>query len=157
MNELPPAARALDEMHISYRLFRHSIPIHSLEQAARERNHLPDQVVRSIVFRVAKDKFVMVLIAGERQVAWQVLRHHLGQSRLTMATETEVLQATGAPRGGVSPLGLPHPMRILADESVFAHAEISLGSGARGTALIMSSGDLKRALGSAEVGRFAVE
>ena len=155
MNELPPAARALGEMNIPYRLFRHAHPIHSLEEAARERNHRPDQVVRSIVFRVAKDEFVMVLIAGERQVAWQTLRHHLGQSRLTMASETEVLQATGAPRGGVSPLGLPHPMKILADESIFAHEEISLGSGVRGTALIMLSSDLRRALGDVEVGQFA--
>ena len=155
VNDLPPAARALDQMHIPYRLFRHSNPIHSLEQAARERNHLPDQVVRSIVFRVTKDEFVMVLVAGERQVAWQTLRRHLGQSRLTMASEAEVLQATGAERGGVSPFGLPRPMRILADESVFAHEEISLGSGVRGTALIISSADLKRALGNIEVGRFA--
>jgi Cys-tRNA(Pro)/Cys-tRNA(Cys) deacylase len=155
MNELPPAARALDTMHIPYRLFRHSNPIHSLEQAARERNHLPDQVVRSIVFRVAKGEFVMVLVAGERQVAWQTLRRYLGQSRLTMATEAEVLQATGAERGGVSPLGLPQPMRILADESVFAHKEISLGSGVRGIALIIASDDLKRALGTIEVGHLA--
>ncbi len=155
MSDLPPAARALDEMSIPYRLFRHSNPIHSVEQAARERNHLPDQVVRSIVFRVAPDEFVMVLVAGERQVAWQTLRRHLGQSRLTLASEAEVLQATGAPRGGVSPFGLPRPMRILVDESVFAHAEISLGSGVRGTALIMASADLKRALASVEVGQFA--
>ncbi len=155
MNDLPPAARALDDMNIPYRLFRHTGPIQSLEQAAQERNQLPEQVVRSIVFRVAKEDLIMVLIAGDRQVAWPTLRRHLGQSRLTMATEAEVLQMTGAERGGVSPLGLPKPMRILVDENVFAHPEISLGSGVRGTAAIMSSADLKRALGNIEIGRFA--
>ena len=154
-NEITPAARVLDGMNISYRLFRHPGPVQSLEQAAVERNQLPDQIVRSIVFRVAKDDYVMVLIAGKRQVAWPVLRKHLGQSRITMASETEVLENTGAERGGVSPLGLPRPMRILADESVFVHAEISLGSGVRGTTVIMSSVDLRRALGDAEIGSFA--
>ena len=157
MNDLPPVARALDRLKIPYRLFRHAGPVHSLEQAAAERKQLPDQIVRSIVFRVAKDNYVMVLIAGDRQVAWAILRKHLGQSRLTMATEAEVLQTTGAERGGVSPLGLPQPMRVLVDASVFAHEEISLGSGVPGTTVIMLSADLRRALGDVESGHFAEE
>ena len=155
MTDLPPVARALDQLNIPYRLFRHPGPIHSLEQAARERNQSPDQVVRSIVFRVAKDDYVMVLIAGDRQVSWPALRRHLVQSRLTMANEEEVLKATGYERGAVSPFGLPRPMRILVDDSVFVHGEVSLGSGIRGTAIVMSSVDLKRALGEVEVGQFA--
>ena len=99
MENLPPVALALDQLQIPYRLFTHPGPIHSLEQAARERGHLPDQVVRSIVFRVGKADFVMVLIAGDRQVAWPTLRKYLGQSRLTMATEAEVKAATGYERG----------------------------------------------------------
>ncbi len=151
MIDLPPVARALDELHIPYRLFVHSGPVHLLEQAARERQQLSDQVIRSIVFRLGKDEFLMVLIAGDRQIAWPALRRYLGQSRLTMATEDEVRRVTGYERGAVAPLGLPRPMRILVDESVFTHEEISLGSGARGTAVIMTSSDLRRALGSVEI------
>ena len=154
MDNPPPVALALDQLHLPYRLFTHPGPIHSLEQAALERGHLPDQVVRSIVFRVGKDDFVMVLIAGDRQVAWPTLRKHLGQSRLTMATEAEVKAATGYERGAVAPFGLPRQMRILVDTSVFVHAEISLGSGVRGTAVIMQSADLRQALGEVEVGSF---
>ena len=153
--ELPPAARALERLNVPYRLFRHPGPVQSLEQAAAERNQLPDQIIRSIVFRVSKDDYVMVLIAGHRQVAWPMLRKHLGQSRITMANEAEVLSSTGAERGGVSPLGLPRPMRTLADASVFGHTEISLGSGVRGTTVIMSSADLRHVLGDAEIGSFA--
>lgn len=155
MTDLPPVARALDQLNIPYRLFRHPGPVHSLEQAARERNQSPDQVVRSIVFRVAKDDYVMVLIAGDRQVSWPALRRHLVQSRLTMANEEEVLKAIGYERGAVSPFGLPRPMRTLVDDSVFVHAEISLGSGVRGVAIILSSADLKRTLGEVEIGQFA--
>lgn len=154
MESSPPVALALDQLHIPYRLFTHPGPIHSLEQAARERGHQPDQVVRSIVFRVGKDDFIMVLIAGDRQVAWPTLRKHLSQSRLTMATEAEVKAATGYERGAVAPFGLPRPMRILVDTSVFAHAEISLGSGVRGTTVILQSADLRQALGEVEVGSF---
>lgn len=154
MDKQSPVALALDRLQLPYRLFTHPGPIHSLAQAAHERGQQPDQVVRSIVFRVGKDEFVMVLIAGDRQVAWPTLRKHLGQSRLTMATEAEVKAATGYERGAVSPLGLPRPMRILIDDSVFAHTEISLGSGVRGTTVIMQSADLRQALGEVEVGSF---
>jgi Cys-tRNA(Pro)/Cys-tRNA(Cys) deacylase len=136
---------------VAYRLFVHEGPVHSLEQAARERNQRPDQVIRSIVFRVGKDEFLMVLMAGDRQIAWPALRRYLDQSRLTLATEAEVRAVTGYERGAVAPFGLPQPMRILVDESVFTHEEISLGSGLRGTAVIMSSHDLRRALEPVEI------
>jgi Cys-tRNA(Pro)/Cys-tRNA(Cys) deacylase len=151
MTELPPVARALAERRIPYRLFVHTGPVHSLEQAAHERNQLPDQVIRSIVFRVGKDEFLMALMAGNRQISWPALRRYLGQSRLTLATEDEVRSVTGYERGAVAPFGLPRPLRILVDESVFAHAEVSLGSGVRGTAVIMTSIDLRQALGDVEI------
>src|SRR3970282_1667093 len=155
MPDSTPVARALAALNIPYRLFRHSGSVHSLEQAARERGQSPDQVVRSIVFRVGQGEDVMVLVAGARQVSWPALRRYLGQSRLTLASEAEVLAATGYERGAVSPFGLPAPMRILMDESVLAHEEISLGAGVRGITILLRSADLKWALPEAEVGRYA--
>ena len=150
-----PATRALDARQILYRFFRHPGQVRSLEQAAQERSQKPEQVVRSIVFRLHQDDFVMVLIAGSRQVSWPALRTYLGQSRLTTATEQEVLSATGYPVGAVSPLGLPAPMRILVDESVLQHEEISIGSGERHTTIILRSNDLVAAIGLVSIGRFA--
>ncbi len=151
MIDPPPVARALDELHVPYRLFVHAGPVHSLEQAARERGQQPDQVIRSIVFRLGKAEFLMALMAGERQVAWPALRRYVGQSRLTMATEDEVRSITGYERGAVAPFGHPQPLRILADPGIFMPEEISLGSGVRGTAIILTSNDLRRALGNVEI------
>jgi prolyl-tRNA editing enzyme YbaK/EbsC (Cys-tRNA(Pro) deacylase) len=72
-----------------------------------------------------------------------------------MATEDEVRSVTGYERGAVAPFGLPQPLRILVDTSVFTYEEISLGSGVRGTAVIMTSLDLRRALGNGEVVRLS--
>ncbi len=96
----------------------------------------------------------MVLVAGDRQISWPVLRKHLGQSRLTLASQEEVLTVTGYQLGAVSPFGLPQPIPILVDESVFAQEEISLGSGVRGTAVILRTADLLRALTTYERGNF---
>lgn len=138
-------------MGIAHRIFRHPGPIRSLEQAAEERGQRPEQVVRSLLFRLAEDEFVMVLIAGPDQVSWRALRHYLGESRLTMASRQEVLAVTGYELGAVAPFGLPQPVRILVDESVPAEEEISLGSGVRGTTIILRSADLLEALGEVEM------
>ncbi len=150
-----PVTDALDKLGIPYRFFRHPGPVHSLEQAAEERGQRPGQVVRSIVFRLAKDSFVMVLVAGPQQLSWPALRTYLGQSRLSMASEAEVLAATGYQIGSVSPFGLPSPMRVLVDRSVLAEEEISIGSGVRSTTVIMRREDLLKALGQVEMGEFA--
>ena len=58
---------------------------------------------------------------------------------------------TGYKLGAVSPFGLPSPLRILVDESVFKPVEISIGSGERGLTVILRSEDLKNALGDVEI------
>jgi Cys-tRNA(Pro) deacylase len=156
-NVTTPVSQALEALNIPYRLFQHPGPVSSLEQAAEERQQQPEQVIRSIVFRLAKNEYVMVLMAGPQQISWTALRQYIGRSRLTMAKPEEVRHVTGYELGAVAPFGLPQPMRILADESVFALDEISLGSGVRGTTLIMKSSDLRRALGDVEIVQFGGE
>jgi prolyl-tRNA editing enzyme YbaK/EbsC (Cys-tRNA(Pro) deacylase) len=153
-DDLTPVGRALTAMHVPHREFRHPGPVHSLEQAARERGQRPEQVVRSIVFRLAADTYAMVLVGGSAQVSWPALRSYLGQSRLTTASEEELLAATGYSRGAVAPFGLPTPMRTLLDRGVLSEDEVSLGSGVRGTTIILRTGDLLAALGDVEVGDF---
>ncbi len=155
MVTITPAARALDALGIPYRVFEHARTPTSLDDAAQARGQDPMQVVRSIVFRLAEAEFVMVLMAGPGQISWKAIRAALGVSRMTMATEEEVLAETGFVRGAVTPLGLQRPMHILADENVFEPEEVSLGSGVRGVAIIMKSIDLKKALNGVEIGQFS--
>lgn len=154
MTDHPPVALFLLERNIPHRIFRHSNQVTSLEQAAAERNQLPDQVIRSIVFRMGEGRFVMVLAAGGGQVSWPELRRYLGQSRISMASEEEVLAATGYRIGTVAPLGLATPLRILADEAVFRPAKISIGSGERNVGIILASADLRQLLPDLEIGPF---
>jgi prolyl-tRNA editing enzyme YbaK/EbsC (Cys-tRNA(Pro) deacylase) len=151
MNPIPPVSQTLTEMGIPHRVFRHLGPLRSLEQAAEERSQRPNQVVRSILFRLSNDEYVMVLIAGSGQIDWKTLRHYLGVSRLSMASREQVLEVTGYPLGAVTPFGLPHPIRILVDRSVQAESEISLGSGLHSVGIIMQSADLLLALGEVEL------
>jgi Cys-tRNA(Pro)/Cys-tRNA(Cys) deacylase len=155
--EKPPASIALEKLNIPHRVFRHERHIESFEQAAADRKQRPEQIVRSILFQVRPEEFVMVLMAGRVQVDWKKLRRYVGRSRLRMATEDEVLEVTGYRTGTVSPFGLKNPVRILIDASVFEEDEISIGSGVRQVAIILKRADLQRALNGAEIISLAEE
>ena len=144
-------------MNIPHRVFRHSGPVASLEQAAAERGQEPGQIIRSLVFRLSAESFVMVLMAGPQQIDWKTLRRYLGEKRLTTASEEEVRRVTGYERGAVGPFGLPQPMRILADASIYAYEEMSIGSGERGVTVILGRDALRRALGDVEMAEFGDE
>lgn len=146
-----PVSEALTALGIPHRLFVHAGPVRSLEQAAAERGQQPEQIVRSLLFRLSQDEFVMVLMAGPGQVSWQRLREHLGQSRLTTASKEEVLAVTGYVLGAVAPFGMPQPVPVLVDEQVLAQDELSMGSGERGTAVVLKRADLMRALQQLDV------
>jgi len=154
MNNEPPVSIALTKLGVPHRVFRHEGPVRSLEQAAAERGQQPEQVVRSILFRLGEGEYAMVLVAGPQQIAWKALRQHFGRSRLTMASRDEVLAITGYPIGAVAPFGMPTALPILVDESVLAQEEVSMGSGVRGVGVILQRVDLMRGLGDVESGDF---
>ena len=66
--EKPPASIALEKLNIPHRVFKHEKPLQSFEQAAAERQQRPEQIVRSILFQIRPEEFVMVLVAGREQV-----------------------------------------------------------------------------------------
>ena len=149
--ETPPVSIALEQLGVPHTVFRHENPVHSFEQAASDRGQRASQVVRSILFRIAEDEFIMALVAGPAQVSWKILRKHLGKSRVSMATEDEVLAVTGYRIGTVGPFGLLNQVKVLIDSSVMLEEEISIGSGMRNTAVILKTAELHHALKDSEI------
>lgn len=150
MNQ-PPVSIALEKLNIPHQIFRHETPVDSFEKAASDRGQRPSQIVRTILFRVTEEEFALVLVAGPGQISWKILRKLLGKSRITMATEEEVLAVTGYRIGTVGPFGLLKPVRMFIEASVLKEEEVSIGSGMRDTAVIIKSADLKKALEPVDV------
>jgi len=155
--EQPPVSIALEKLNIPHTVFHHQKPVHSFEQAAEDRGQRPGQIIRSILFRLGEDDYLMALVAGPAQISWKLLRKYLDQSRLTMATEDEVLAVTGYRIGTVGPFGLPRQVRVLVEAGVLLEDEVSIGSGMRDRAVILKSADLIRALGNVEVVQLIAE
>ncbi len=147
----PPASVALDKLHIPHTIFHHEGSVESYEQAAKERNQRVGQVVKSILFRVRENEFALVLVAGPKPISWKILRKVLGRSRISTATEEEVLETTGYRVGTVSPFGLKKQVRVLIDANVLKEEVVSTGSGVQNTAIVIKTSDLRLALKDAEV------
>ena len=155
MKTHPPASIALTALNAPHQVFWHKQSIKSMAEAAAERKQDINQLIRSILFRVGKDDFILVMVAGPSQLSWATLRAHLGQSRMRMASKDEVKSVTGYPIGTVAPIGLARPLRLLADKNVFIPKEISFGAGQRGAATMMKNQDFQKVLGEVEIGEFA--
>lgn len=146
MSVKTPVTTALDQMKIEYKLHLHQGKVTSLEQAAEERGLLPEQIVRSLLFRLEDQAYLMVLMPGPSKVSWSKLRAYLGVSRMTTATAQQVKDVTGYLPGAVSPFGLPRPLRILADASILEHEVISIGAGIRDAGILLKTQDLANSL-----------
>jgi prolyl-tRNA editing enzyme YbaK/EbsC (Cys-tRNA(Pro) deacylase) len=141
-----PVTTALDAWGVSYRLHLHQGPISSVEQAARERGLIPEQIIRSLLFRLENGEFVLVLMPGPGKVSWPKLRRRLGVTRLTTAAAEIVQSITGYPPGSVSPYGLPSTVRLLADLRLLRHTTVSIGAGIPDAGVILRTEDLLRTL-----------
>ena len=149
MTENTPDSTSIQQLRslgVEFTLFVHHGPVTSLEQAAKERGQVAEQIVRSILFRLPLGEYALALMPGPGQISWKALRKHFKTNRLTLADEQDVLKVTGFEIGAVNPFGLPQPMRVIIDSSLLDLDTVSIGSGIRGTALILRTSALISAL-----------
>ena len=78
------------------------------------------------------------------------VRRHLDARKLSFAPMDAAVELTGMEVGGITPVGLPSDWPILVDESVAEHDRLIVGSGIRGSKLLVT-GAFLAALPNAEV------
>ncbi|WEO96926.1 YbaK/EbsC family protein [Streptomyces sp. FXJ1.172] len=87
-----------------------------------------NQICKSLVF-AADGVPVLVLMDGASRVDVDRVRAELGAGRVTRADAGVVRDTTGYAIGGVPPFGHRTRMRVLADRSLLAHAEVWAAAG----------------------------
>ncbi|MDI1361220.1 YbaK/EbsC family protein [Methylotenera sp.] len=129
-------------------------PVRNLEELLLKQGVDPQSVVKSVLFKTASNKFVLLAVAGGGRADWGVLRNHLNERKCRMAEFNEVSEATGYVVGAVPPIALPESIQILVDSSVKDYETVVIGSGVLGFALSLKGADLLKLLGNAEQGLF---
>src|SRR5688572_14972264 len=129
-------------------------PIRNLEVLLQKQDIDPQSVVRSVLFKTASEKFVLLAAAGGNRADWGALRKHLNERKCRMAEFDEVIEATGYVVGAVPPIALPEDIKILVDTNVKDYETVVIGSGILGFALSLKGSDLLKLLNAADLGAF---
>lgn len=116
----------------------------SLEEAAALLGVPPADIVKTLVVQHG-DAFVLVLVPGDRQISWPLLRTALGVNRARMPDADAAFAATGYERGTITPLGTTSALPVVADASVLGR-RIALGAGEHGWGVWVDADALVTAL-----------
>lgn len=154
-----PVTTLLTQQKIAYHIIEIPLsedkkPIRNLEELLSNQGLDPQSVVRSVLFKTASEKFVLLAVAGGGRADWAVLRQHLNERKCRMAEFSEVTEATGYVVGAVPPIALPVDIKVLVDNSVKQYETVVIGSGVLGYALSLKGADLMQLLGDADQGTF---
>jgi prolyl-tRNA editing enzyme YbaK/EbsC (Cys-tRNA(Pro) deacylase) len=91
-----------------------------------------------------------MVLATTRADVNGVVRRRLDVRKASFAPMAEAVELTGMQYGGITPVGLPPEWPILVDAAVAAEPQVVIGSGLRGSKLLLP-GPLLASLPSAEV------
>jgi Cys-tRNA(Pro)/Cys-tRNA(Cys) deacylase len=147
-HDTPPAPGlpAVIASGLEYTLTEHG-PVSSLEEAAAARGVEPGRLIKTLVVRRGEHDYLFVLVPGGRSISWPKLRARLGVNRLSMPSAQEALDATGYPRGSITPFGATTAWPVIADAAL-AGRTVSIGAGAPGAAVTVEADRLVAVLGA---------
>ena len=140
----------LDSQNVSYRLLLHSKPVFTVDAAARQRGVVKEEMVKSILLRERKGRYVMACVTGDARLDPKAVRAFLGEGwrRLRFATAEEIPEITGCVQGAVAPLGIPEGVPVVFDEAIARCEKVSISSGDPLAGLELDPNELIRVAGA---------
>ena len=103
----------------AYEVFELPVPVRTSADAAREVGCTVAQIAKSIVFRAADGRGVLVIASGANRVDEALVTAEIGQP-IGRATPDFVRDVTGFAIGGIPPVGHATELITLIDEDLFA-------------------------------------
>ncbi|MEU4193986.1 YbaK/EbsC family protein [Kribbella sp. NPDC026611] len=95
--------------------------------------------------RAGEESYAAVLVlATDRADVNTVIRKHLGVRKISFAAQDDAVASTGMEYGGITPIGLPADWPVLVDEAVVKAGPVVIGSGIRGSKLLVDGNDLAK-------------
>ena len=141
------AARALDELGISYQLVPYDVDEQDLsaESVAKKVGLRPEQVFKTLCVRGDRNGVLLAVVPGDSELDLKALARLSGDKSVEPVAVKELLGLTGYIRGGVTALACKKPYPVFVDETVELFDVISVSAGQRGLQLFIAPADYLRA------------
>lgn len=107
----------LEEKKAKFKLIIHK-PIFTAEEGALIRKVPLRLGVKSLIFKLDKNEFKLILVRGDRKADLNTLRKILQMKNIRLASSEEVLHISGCEIGSVHPFGNLMKLDILMDSSI---------------------------------------
>lgn len=120
----------LDDSGALYRLHDH-MPVCTIDDAREKVPHLTRNLLKTIVFRIKSDGWVLASVDGARRIDYRKLAEALGVSRraLRSISPEEVASELGFQVGGVGPFPVRDDVSVIVDTAVTGNGGVFCGSG----------------------------
>ena len=140
----------LDKHDVVYRVLPHDEPVFTVAAAAAQRGVVVEEMVKSILMRDRKHRYVMACVTGDDRINPKAVRAQLPPEwkRLSFASAEEIEQVTGYEQGAVAPLALPKGLPVIFDIEIGRCARVNISSGDPMAGLELDSDDLIRLAGA---------
>ena len=134
--------RYLNAQRVSFRVLPHQSPATTIEDAAKQRGILPEQMVKCIVLRDMGNLYALACVPGDRLADPKRVRSLLGCRRMTCVDQSDIEKLTGYQVGTVTPLLLPTKMHIIFDHRLMQQSEVTISSGSLLAGIALQIDDL---------------
>lgn len=136
----------LDALGIAYRRLPHDREVMTMEMAAAQRDVNPDEMVKCILLRDSKKRYVMACLLGFDRLNTQAVRQYADVSRLSFASAEEIEAVTGFGMGAVAPIGSATVLPVVFDNRINGADTVNISSGDHRLGLELARAYLVRAI-----------
>lgn len=146
MNATENLCRILDENKIEYKRSKHE-PVKTSEEAANMRGVELRTGVKALLLKTAERKFIMVLVPANKKVDLEKMAQLEKTKKVSLASQSEVLEETGCEIGGVPPFGFAkngqdNKIKTYMDKEILGIETVNFNAGDRKVSVSMKGADL---------------
>ena len=133
----------MDENKIAYQIFEHE-PVFTNPAMAEALGVSEAETVKSLVLLTKEKQMVVLVLPGDKKVAWKQAAAGIGTKKVSFAKPEAVLEKVGCEVGCVPPFGQLNPLPIYMDPDLIKKNFVYFNPGVHDKSFKIKAWDLKK-------------
>jgi Cys-tRNA(Pro) deacylase len=135
--------KIMEENRIPVECTEHA-PVYTISAAALALGVKESQTVKSLVLKTKEEKFLVLILPGDKKLDWKFLGQQLKTKKLEFAKPEEVLQVVGCEVGCVPPFGHLTDLPIYMDKEILKKDILYFNPGVHNKSFKLRAWDLRK-------------
>jgi Ala-tRNA(Pro) deacylase len=135
--------KIMEEKKIPIECTEH-VPVYTIPAAALALGVKESQTVKSLVLKTKEEKFVVLILPGDKKMDWKLLAQQLKTKKLEFAKPEEVLKLIGCEVGCVPPFGHLTDLPIYMDKELLKKDVLYFNPGVHNKSFKVKAWDLRK-------------